>query len=121
MASIIFIKVRQTTYAVRFETILYMEKKARQITVHLTEGEDIRFYGKYYEVMPFLDSRFVHPHESYVINMQWIYRLGQNEAVMYGGDRIKLGNKCFGRLRKAYKGYIQENINRRPEFQSDNK
>ena len=40
---------------------------------------------------------------------------------MYGGDRIKLGNKCFGRLRKAYKGYIQENINRRPEFQSDNK
>ena len=51
MASIIFIKVRQTTYAVRFETLLYMEKKARQITVHLTEGEDIRFYGKYYEVI----------------------------------------------------------------------
>ena len=119
MIDTIFLKVRQTTYTVRFETILYMEKRGRQITVHLTEGEDICFYGKYYEVMPFLDSRFVHPHESYVINMQWIYRLGQNEAVMFGGDRIKLGNKCFGRLRKAYKGYIQENINRRPEFQSD--
>ena len=32
MIDTIFLKVRQTTYAVRFETILYMEKRGRQIT-----------------------------------------------------------------------------------------
>ena len=117
MLKSIYIKVRQTTHAVRLETILYMEKRGRQITVHVIEGEDICFYGKYDEVMPFLDSRFVHPHQSYVINMQWICRLGQHEALMFGGDRIELGTKCFLRLRKAYNEYITENIRSRPEFQ----
>ena len=117
MLNTIFLKVRQTTHAVRQDTILYMEKKGRKITVHVTEGEDICFYGKYNDVMPFLDSRFVHPHQSYVINMQLIYRLGQHEAVMFGGDRIEMGTKCFGRLRKAYNAFIADNIQSRPDFQ----
>jgi Response regulator of the LytR/AlgR family len=117
MFDIIYIKVRQTTHAVRMERILYMEKRRRQITVHFTEGEDICFYGKYDEVMSQLDGRFVHPHQSYIINMQWIYRLGQQEAVMYGGDRIAMGIRCFSRLRKAYNEYIRDNIRSRPDYQ----
>ena len=109
----IYINVRQTVYAVRPDTILYMEQQSREITIHLTEGEDIRFYGEYDVLMPLLDSRFVHPHQSYVINMQQIFRLGRNEAVMFGGDRIVMGNKCFARLRKAYASYITENIRSR--------
>ena len=116
MHNVIYLKVRQTTHAVRLETILYMEKRSRKITVHVTEGEDICFYGKYDDVMPLLDRRFVHPHQSYVINMQWIYRLGQQEAVMFGGDRIEMGTRCFGRLRKAYNEYIRENISSRPDY-----
>ena len=121
MSSKLIINVNQTIYAVRFETIIYMEKCGRQITVHLTDGEEICFYGKYCELLPKLDSRFVHPHESYVINMQWIYRLGKNEAVMYGGGRIEFGNNCFVRLRKAYKEYIKDNILKRPDFPSDDR
>ena len=112
----IIINVNQTIYAIRFETIIYMEKCGRQITVHLTDGETICFYGKYCEVLPKLDSRFAHPHESFIINMQWIYRLGKNEVVMYRGDKIKLGNNCFVRLRKEYKEYIKDNILKRPDF-----
>ena len=41
----IYINVRQTVYAVRLDTILYMEQESREITVHLTEGEKIRFYA----------------------------------------------------------------------------
>lgn len=117
----IFINVRQTMYAVRLDTILYMEQECREITIHLTEGESIRFYGDYNTLMPSLDSRFVHPHQSYVINMQQIHRLGKNEAVMFGGDRIVLGNQCFARLRKAYNKYITENICSRPDMQVDRK
>ena len=117
----IYIKVRQTVCTVRLDAILYMEKECREITVHVTEGENIRFYGEYGTLMPLLDSRFAHPHQSYVINMQQIFRLGKNEAVMFGGDRIRMGNKCFARLRKAYNNYITENIRSRPGMRTDRK
>ncbi len=109
----IYVKLGRATYAIRLDTILFMEKRRRKITVHVTEGEDICFYGKYDSVMPMLDERFVHPHESYVINMQYIYRLGNHEAVMTDGTKITMGNRCFGRLKTAYEGYIKENIRSR--------
>lgn len=106
----LFIRQRQATFAIRFETILFMEKKSRKITVHITGGEDVCFYGKYDSVMQMLDSRFVHPHESYVINMQHIYRLGNQEVVMIGGQRIKMGGRCFGRLKRAYDDFVRGHV-----------
>ena len=114
----IYIHVRQSVYAVRLDTILYMEQEGREITIHSTEGENIRFYGEYSRLLPLLDDRFVHPHRSYVINMQQIFRIGKNEAVMFGGDRIVMGSRCFARLRKAYIAYINENIRSRLEMDS---
>ncbi len=116
MEDVIYIKVRQTLRTVKQDDILYMEKTGRKITVHVCEGEDISFYGKFDALMPLLDCRFVHPHQSYVINMQQISRLGNHEAVMFGGDRIIMGSRCFSKLRKAYDRYITENIYSRPEI-----
>lgn len=110
----IYIKVRHSMLSVRLENILYMEKQNRQITIHTVSGEDICFYGKYDSVMPLLDERFIHPHQSYVINMQYIYRLGNHSVKMFGGDMIEMGNKCFRRLRKAFDEYIAANFKSRP-------
>ena len=109
----IYIKKHRSIFAIKPGTILYMEKMNRQIIVHLTEGDEICFYGKYDLIMPLLDERFVHPHESYVINMQQIFRLGRCEAVMFGGDKIKMGKRCFGNLRQAYDKYITDNFKNR--------
>ena len=106
----LYVRRRQATIAIRLEKVLYMEKESRQITIHLVDGETICFYGKYDEIMAMLDERFVHPHASYVINMQYISRLGRQEAVMISGDKIKMGGRCFGRLKRAYDGFIRNNI-----------
>ena len=111
---VVFFKIKQTRYALRYDDIIYMEKRARTITIYTVDGGKYRFYGKYDEVEPMLDFRFTHPHESFVINMQQIYRLGRNEAVMFTGERIELGNLCFGRLKRDYDAYIVENIRNRP-------
>ncbi|MCR5033890.1 MAG: LytTR family transcriptional regulator DNA-binding domain-containing protein [Clostridia bacterium] len=112
----IYVKARQTFFAVRLDTIAFMEQECRQITIHLTGGQNICFYGEYDRMMPWLDDRFVHPHQSYVINMQQIHRLGKNEALLFSGDTIEMGNSCFARLRKAYREYITENIHSRPDI-----
>ena len=79
------------------------------------EGDDICFYGKYDDIMAMVDDRFVHPHESYVINMQHIFRLGRQEVVMIDGQRIEMGGRCFGRLKRAYDEFIRNNIRSRAE------
>ena len=109
----ITVKKQHAIIAVPFDTILYMEKHSRQITIYVTDGKDICFYGKYDSVMPMLDERFAHPHKSYVINMQHIYRLGRQEAVMVSGHKIEMGGRSFGRLKRAYDEYIRENIRNR--------
>jgi DNA-binding LytR/AlgR family response regulator len=106
----IYIKKRQTRLAIKLENILYLEKFKRQIIVHITEGEDICVYGKFDALIPMLDGRFAHPHQSYIINMQHVIRLGSNEVVMLGGMRIRLGNHCFAKLKKAYDEYIKDSI-----------
>ena len=108
---IIYIRKRQTRLAIKLEDILFLEKFKRQIIVHITEGEDIRVYGKFDALIPMLDGRFAHPHQSYIINMQHVIRLGSNEVIMLGGMRIRLGNHCFAKLKKAYDEYIKDNIN----------
>ena len=115
---ILCIKVRRTICAVQLDNIIYLEKKSRTITAHVIDGDDLRFYGKYDSVMPFLDGRFTHPHQSYVINMQHISRLGRHEVIMYGGDRIVLGNKCFGRLKRAYDAFTSDNLESRRREQT---
>ena len=108
--NVICIKVKHCTCAIMLDNILYMEKSRRQIIVHVIEGENVCFYGKYDSVLPMLDERFTHPHQSYVINMQHIIRLGRNEAVLLGGDKIEMGTRCFGRLKREYDQYIRKNI-----------
>ena len=107
----IYIRKRQTRLAIKLEDILYLEKFKRQIIVHTAEGDDIRVYGKFDVLTPMLDERFAHPHQSYIINMQHVIRLGNNEVIMFGGMSIRLGNHCFAKLKKAYDEYIKDNIN----------
>ena len=107
----IYIRKRQTRLAIKLEDILYLEKFKRQIIVHTAEGDDIRVYGKFDVLTPMLDERFAHPHQSYIINMQHIIRLGSNEVIMRGGMKIKLGNHCFAKMKKSYDEYIKDNIN----------
>ncbi len=106
----LFIKQRQSLFAIPLDTILFMEKSNRTITIHIRKGEDICFYGKYDSVLPMLDERFVHPHRTYVINMQHIYRLGNQEVVMMGGQMIKMGGRCFARLKREYDAYVKKHI-----------
>lgn len=107
----IYIKKRQARLAIKLKDILYLEKFRRQIIVHITEGEDVRVYGKFDALTPMLDGRFAHPHQSYIINMQHIIRLGSNEVIMREGMKIKLGNHCFAKMKKSYDEYIKDNIN----------
>lgn len=110
MEAILNVKSGKRRYAVPVGEIIMMEKDKRKIIVHTVEGE-IVFYGKFDDVMPLLDERFVCPHRSYIINMDHISRLGETEIVMDADNRVCLGRTCFARLLKIYDEYVMNSEN----------
>jgi len=101
------IKVQGHFYQIPLDDMIYLEKALRKIIVHTKKG-DISFYGKFCEVMPLLDERFVFCHRSYVLNMDEIRSLSSDAIALGNGDVIQYGKKTYLRLRKAYKGYMKE-------------
>ncbi len=91
------IKVRGQLYFIPLNDIIYLEKDLRKIIVHTRKG-DISFYGRFCDIMPFLDSRFVCCHKSFVLNMAEIHLLSRAEILMSNGGCIKFGKRCYDRL-----------------------
>lgn len=110
MDAILNVKTGKRRYAVPVGEIIMMEKDKRRIIVH-TAGEEIVFYGKFDDVMPLLDERFVCPHRSYIINMDHISRLGETEIVLDSDNRVNLGRMCFARMLKSYDEYVMNSGN----------
>lgn len=118
MKNMLCIRKGRQRIAVPFDDIIFMEKDRRLITIHRKGGEQLTFYGKFDEIMPVLDERFTHPHCSYVINMDSIFRLGNMEALLEESKRVILGKTCFQRLCRDYDEYVLKSVRKKLEAQS---
>ncbi len=104
----LMIKNRQGLYALPIDDILYMEKELRKIKLH-TAYTTVEFYGKFDELMPFLDERFLFCHRSYIINMDKIIFMGANQIfVNVTGGGIPFGHCTFCKAKKIFAGYLAE-------------
>ncbi len=103
-------------YLLKMNDILYMEKDLRRIKVYLADScrsEEmlaaqngcIEFYGKFTDVMKFLDHRFMHCHRSYVINKDKVVVLGDNKVYLESNKCICMGRDTFHRVEKEMEKY----------------
>ena len=103
------LKVGRQRISVPLNEIIFFEKEKRKIIVH-SLSDNISFYGKFEDVLLFLDERFNYPHKSYIFNMDYILRLGLSEIVLEGGTKIIMGRKCFARCTKTFDGYVAKRV-----------
>lgn len=104
----LMIKTRQGLYAMPIEDILYMEKDLRKIKLYTTYTT-VEFYGKFSELVPFLDERFMFCHRSYIINMDKIIFMGGNQIfVKTTGGGICFGHCTFGKAKRIFARYLAE-------------
>ena len=71
------VKNRRGIFVLPVEDVIYMEKNLRKISLFVTDFGDasyrkIEFYGRFEDVIPQLDERFMYCHRSYIINMDKI-------------------------------------------------
>lgn len=88
--------------------IIYMEKYKSKIVVYTLQRQH-RMYRSFSSLEPELDRLFMRPHESYIINMDFIRHIGDQEVVLKTGTVLRFGVKCARRAKKAFDKYVAEN------------
>ena len=86
--------------------ILYLEKERKKIRVHTREGDYV-YYASFPEAMLDLDCRFSRFHRSFIVNMDMIRCLCENQVELDDGTVLTFGEKPFLRLKRDFAEFIR--------------
>lgn len=103
------VSTKRGVYCVPFEMIIYMEKDLRRIVLHTVRG-DIRFYGKFSDLQPRLDERFMCCHRSYIINMDEIVVMTGGSIYLSNNRSIYFGRDTYVRGRRIFEEYLDNKL-----------
>ncbi len=104
----IVVKKKQGIYVLPLESIVYMEKNLRKICLYMDNEQNIEFYGRFEEILPLLDSRFMFCHRSYIINMDAIVVMSQNKIFVRTNRCIYMGRDTFSKAKKIFGEYMRK-------------
>jgi len=104
----IIVKKKKGIYVLPLESIIYMEKNLRKICLYTENGQTVEFYGRFEDVLPLLDSRFMFCHRSYIINMDAIVIMTCNQIFVRTNRCIYMGRDTFCKARKIFREYKKD-------------
>lgn len=86
------------------EDVLYAEVLNRKITLHLSDGKDISYYGKMTELEGMLGRDFMRIHRAYIVNMKFV-KAYDWQGVNVGGKDLPVARGKYQKLVKTYMSY----------------
>ena len=106
----IVVKKKKGVFVFSADEVVYMEKKLRKIGIHTMckDREYMEFYGKFNEIMPYLDGRFMCCHRSYIINMDNIIWMSGCDIFVATNETIHMGRDAYNRARKIFTDYLNK-------------
>ena len=106
----IVVKKKKGVFVFSADEVVYMEKKLRKICIHTMckDREYMEFYGKFNEIMPYLDGRFMCCHRSYIINMDNIIWMSGCDIFVASNDSIDIGRDASMRARIIFSVYLNK-------------
>lgn len=103
-SSSLIIKTNGNLTRVQLHTIQYIESIKHTINFHLSNNEIISCYGTINEFSEILlsDSRFSKCHKSFIINMDYVTRISNNDFVMPDKTLIPISRQSFQQIKNMY-------------------
>ena len=107
----LLVKQHNGMACVRLDQVEYAAYKERVLTFVLCDGRTVRTrslkepFSKIVEIA-FLDARFVRPHESYVVNMEYINAITASDFEMKDGTRVPISKRVYRRVREEFIQYM---------------
>lgn len=98
---------RQCRYSLKYDEILYLEKRGRQVIIH-TDNEIYRAILSISELWEKLDKKvFAAAHGSYVVNLEHVRSVSHDEVELRDGTKILISRSCRGELTRRYMDFIE--------------
>ncbi len=92
-----------------FNEILFFEKEKRKIHVHTTK-DVITFYGKFDDMEPQLDDRFIRCHNSYIVNISKVKKMG-NRKFYFDTEKVApISKSYYSDVRDVFLDYLERNF-----------
>ena len=93
--------------------LIFAEVFSNVIIIHTT-CEDVKTYMSMDDFSQLLvGEEFLHCHRSYIVNMNFIQALEDNEFILKNNNRIPLRRKDKLEMRQIYSDYLFNSIRRR--------
>ena len=101
------VKTRNLFKFLLFKEISHAEVIGRTVVYRLTNGDEVKERARFLDITPVLlaDSRFAQCHRSFVVNMDDVYKIENNNVVMNSGKNIPI-TKTYAEFYDKYSRYI---------------
>lgn len=107
----VLVRVKDGLTNIRFYQIVYAEYLRHAIVFHLSGGRTVQsmvlresftaFAQKY-----LADPRFIRPHASYIVNMDYVQALTANDFELTDGSSIPISRRVYSQIKKMYMDYL---------------
>lgn len=87
--------------------IIYIKKEQRKIRI-CTRNRAYDSYQSLAEIGRQLDEEMVRCHGSYVINLQYVIKIGNNSLIMENEKEIPIGKTYLNQVKKEYLHYMED-------------
>ena len=100
------LKEQSSVQRLSYDAIEYVESVSPALLLHMSDGKEIRYYGKLNDMEQQLaDERFLRCHQSFLVNLDLVERL-EDDFLMRSGARVPFKQRDKKKLREVYFSYI---------------
>lgn len=105
------VKTKEGMHNISLWNLVCAERIERSILYHMRDGSilaGLAIRGRFEEEVAFIleNPRFIQPHKSYLVNMQYIKDFMANELIMEDGTLIPISRNRRGEIKKIYLKYL---------------
>ncbi len=107
----VMLRVKGGIAYVRYHQIMYIEYINHAMTFHLATGKSfitmvMRESFSNYIDMHLQDPRFIKPHASFVVNMDFVQLITTKEFEMINGEKIPISKRAYTNVRRKFINYM---------------
>ena len=103
-------KIRKDIYNIPLSEIIYFSSLARKITLH-GRNEDFEFYDSLEKIYSQVKGKqFLYVHKSFIVNYQYIKKMGYEEIVLFDGTIIPISQARRPAISKQFMAIKQEEM-----------
>ncbi len=109
----IIIKSKMCLTKVFYHRLEYIEVLRRTLFFHLTNGEVLESLGTMSQLENDLlsDKRFIKPHRSYIVNMDYIHRFTDKDIITFSNSPVPISRELYKNIKQTYIDYSFDGCN----------